>query len=64
MAKRNWTPDEQARWQAERLAAVEARQKLAASIERLEAKIADQRARRERRQRLIARVIPHRRLAS
>lgn len=63
MAKRNWTPDERARWRAERLAAVEARQQLAASIQRLEAKLGEQRARRERRRRLIARLIPFHRLA-
>jgi hypothetical protein len=56
MAKRKWTPEEQAAWKAEKAAAVEARARLAASIERYEGWLAEERARHERRRRLINRL--------
>ena len=56
MAKRKWTPEEQAAWKVQKAAAAAARARLAASIERYERWLADERARRERRKRLVNRL--------
>jgi hypothetical protein len=56
MAMRKPTPEEEARWQAERVAAAEAKQRLLASIERLEAKLRGEQERYERRRRRLRRL--------
>jgi hypothetical protein len=56
MPKRKWTPEERAAWEAEKAASAEARARLAASIERYERWLADERARAERRRRLVNRL--------
>jgi hypothetical protein len=54
---RKWTPEERAAFEEE-LAADELRRRLAASIERLERQLADERARRERRRAFMRRLMP------
>jgi len=56
MAKRKWTPEERAAWEAEKAAHAEVRRRLSASIDRLERRLEDDRARRERRRRLVNRL--------
>ncbi|MFY9578676.1 MAG: hypothetical protein WAQ33_05075 [Gaiellaceae bacterium] len=56
MAKRKWTPEERAAWEAEKAAAAEDRRRLAASIERYERWLEDERARHDRRRRLVNRL--------
>jgi hypothetical protein len=56
MAKKKWTPEERAAWEAEKAAAAEARGRLAASIERYERWLAEERIRDERRRRLVERL--------
>jgi hypothetical protein len=60
MAKREWTPEEWAAWKAEtaalQAATAEDRRRLAGSVERLERRLEDERARRERRRDLMNRL--------
>jgi hypothetical protein len=56
MAKRDWTPEERAAWEAEKAAAAEDRKRLAASIDRYERWLEDERARRQRRRELVNRL--------
>ena len=56
MARRKWTPDEQAAWEAEKAASVEARVRLAASLERYDRWLDERRKRYERRRHLLNRM--------
>jgi hypothetical protein len=56
MPKRKWTPEERADWAAKKAAALEARRRLEASTARYERWLEDERARAERRRRLISRL--------
>ena len=56
MAKRDWTPEERAALKALHAAAAEDRRRLAASIERYERWLEDERARRGRRRLLVNRL--------
>jgi hypothetical protein len=56
MAKRKWTPEEQAAWEAEKVASAEARRRLAASLERYDRWLDERRQRYERRRRLVNRL--------
>jgi hypothetical protein len=56
MAKRKWTPEERAAWEAEKAASAEARRRLTETLERYERWLEDERARHERRRRLVNRL--------
>jgi hypothetical protein len=56
MAKRKWTPEEQAAWEAEKAASAEARRRLAASLERYDRWLDKRRQHHERRRRLVNRL--------
>jgi hypothetical protein len=56
MAKRKWTPEEQAAWEVEKAASAEARRRLAASLERYDRWLDERRQRYEHRRRLVNRL--------
>jgi len=56
MAKRKWTPEERAAWEAEKAVHAEIRRSLAESIERVERRLEDERSRRERRRQIVNRL--------
>ena len=56
MAKRKWTPEEQAEWEVEKAASAEARRRLAVSLERYDRWLDERRQRYEHRRRLVNRL--------
>jgi hypothetical protein len=56
VAKRNWTPEERAAWEADEREAAEARRRLVAWLDRYDRWLEQQRERVERRRRLVNRL--------